>query len=155
MNFITQYNLSQFSDGNCQTSKCNHCPAPSFSDSRGMLEIFISLIPTRRAEKSLFCTGNAEWMKSVSCLLWNWLYLFDERLFAGDCVCLIWIFVAYCQHQQQVVTAVERAKQVTMTELNAIVGVSKVAKYLGKIFRGFFSIAKSDSRDSIVRPLVC
>lgn len=28
------------------------------------------------------------------------------------------------QHQQQVVTAVERAKQVTMTELNAIVGVS-------------------------------
>ena len=28
------------------------------------------------------------------------------------------------QHQQQVVTAVERAKQVTMTELNAIVGVN-------------------------------
>jgi hypothetical protein len=28
------------------------------------------------------------------------------------------------QHQQQVVTAVERAKQVSMTELNAIIGVS-------------------------------
>jgi hypothetical protein len=28
------------------------------------------------------------------------------------------------QHQQQVATAVERAKQVTMTELNAIIGVS-------------------------------
>ena len=32
--------------------------------------------------------------------------------------------MASFQHQQQVVTAVERAKQVTMTELNAIVGVS-------------------------------
>ena len=28
------------------------------------------------------------------------------------------------QHQQQVVAAVERAKQVTMQELNAIIGVS-------------------------------
>ena len=27
------------------------------------------------------------------------------------------------QHQQQVVTAVERAKQVTMSELNSIIGV--------------------------------
>lgn len=30
----------------------------------------------------------------------------------------------YFQHQQQVAAAVERAKQVTMTELNAIIGVS-------------------------------
>ena len=30
------------------------------------------------------------------------------------------------QHQQQVAAAVERAKQVTMTELNAIIGVSLV-----------------------------
>lgn len=28
------------------------------------------------------------------------------------------------EHQQQVATAVERAKQVTMSELNAIIGVS-------------------------------
>jgi len=28
------------------------------------------------------------------------------------------------EHQQQVVTAVERAKQVTMSELNSIIGVS-------------------------------
>jgi hypothetical protein len=28
------------------------------------------------------------------------------------------------QHQQQVVSAVERAKQVTMSELNSIIGVS-------------------------------
>lgn len=28
------------------------------------------------------------------------------------------------EHQQQVASAVERAKQVTMTELNAIIGVS-------------------------------
>ena len=28
------------------------------------------------------------------------------------------------QHQQQVLTAVERAKQVSMSELNAIIGVS-------------------------------
>lgn len=33
-------------------------------------------------------------------------------------------FFFYFQHQQQVATAVERAKQVTMTELNAIIGVS-------------------------------
>ena len=32
------------------------------------------------------------------------------------CVCVL-------QHQQQVAQAVERAKQVTMTELNAIIGV--------------------------------
>ena len=29
------------------------------------------------------------------------------------------------QHQQQVLTAVERAKQVSMSELNAIIGVSE------------------------------
>lgn len=28
------------------------------------------------------------------------------------------------EHQQQVATAIDRAKQVTMTELNAIIGVS-------------------------------
>ena len=32
----------------------------------------------------------------------------------------MWI---YLKHQQQVAAAVERAKQVTMTELNAIIGV--------------------------------
>lgn len=35
----------------------------------------------------------------------------------------------YVQHQQQVATAVERAKQVTMTELNAIIGVSSLSIY--------------------------
>ena len=36
------------------------------------------------------------------------------------CVCVcVW------QHQQQVAAAVERAKQVTMQELNAIIGVSE------------------------------
>lgn len=33
------------------------------------------------------------------------------------------MFILLLQHQQQVATAVERAKQVTMTELNAIIGV--------------------------------
>ncbi len=33
-------------------------------------------------------------------------------------------FSLFLQHQQQVAAAVERAKQVTMTELNAIIGVS-------------------------------
>jgi groucho len=28
------------------------------------------------------------------------------------------------EHQQQVLTAVERAKQITMSELNAVIGVS-------------------------------
>ena len=32
-------------------------------------------------------------------------------------------YVSILQHQQQVAAAVERAKQVTMTELNAIIGV--------------------------------
>lgn len=32
-------------------------------------------------------------------------------------------FISF-QHQQQVLTAVERAKQVSMSELNAIIGVS-------------------------------
>lgn len=32
------------------------------------------------------------------------------------------------QHQQQVLQAVERAKQVTMAELNSIVGVSRAAR---------------------------
>lgn len=51
------------------------------------------------------------------------------------------LFLFY-QHQQQVAAAVERAKQVTMSELNAIVGVSKffcygTLKYIS-IFVGFF-----------------
>jgi len=33
------------------------------------------------------------------------------------------VFWICCQHQQQVAAAVERAKQVTMQELNAIIGV--------------------------------
>lgn len=39
------------------------------------------------------------------------------------CVCLLTCCVCVLQHQQQVAQAVERAKQVTMTELNAIIGV--------------------------------
>jgi hypothetical protein len=34
------------------------------------------------------------------------------------------IIILSLQHQQQVAAAVERAKQVTMSELNAIIGVS-------------------------------
>lgn len=30
------------------------------------------------------------------------------------------------EHQQQVLTAVERAKQITMSELNAVIGVSMI-----------------------------
>lgn len=33
------------------------------------------------------------------------------------------------EHQQQVASAVERAKQVTMSELNAIIGVSYLNQY--------------------------
>lgn len=33
------------------------------------------------------------------------------------------------EHQQQVASAVERAKQVTMTELNAIIGVSLILSH--------------------------
>ena len=43
-------------------------------------------------------------------------------------LCVLNLLVSYVpllfQHQQQVAAAVERAKQVTMTELNAIIGVS-------------------------------
>ena len=43
------------------------------------------------------------------------------------------------EHQQQVLTAVERAKQITMSELNAVIGVMtfnilKLIKLLNKIF---------------------
>ena len=38
------------------------------------------------------------------------------------------------QHQQQVATAVERAKQVTMQELNAIIGVSGKYVYVFMFF---------------------
>ena len=40
------------------------------------------------------------------------------------------------QHQQQVVTAVERAKQVSMSELNAIIGVS-YERLFGLVFLSF------------------
>ena len=40
-------------------------------------------------------------------------------------ITIIYMFaISSFQHQQQVVTAVERAKQVSMSELNAIIGVS-------------------------------
>ncbi|PIK41086.1 hypothetical protein BSL78_22073, partial [Apostichopus japonicus] len=38
------------------------------------------------------------------------------------------------EHQQSVVGAVERAKQVTMTELNAIIGVGKIFFFLVPCF---------------------
>ena len=38
------------------------------------------------------------------------------------------IFADSFQHQQQVLTAVERAKQVSMSELNAIIGVSATSQ---------------------------
>lgn len=54
--------------------------------------------------------------KKPACLLTVFLW----RLMCM-CVCVYNLCV---QHQQQVVQAVERAKQVTMAELNAIIGVS-------------------------------
>ncbi len=47
-----------------------------------------------------------------------------------------WSFDFY-QHQQQVASAVERAKQVTMTELNAVIGVNISVPFL---FIHFFSL---------------
>ena len=38
------------------------------------------------------------------------------------------VFADSFQHQQQVLTAVERAKQVSMSELNAIIGVSATSQ---------------------------
>jgi hypothetical protein len=53
------------------------------------------------------------------------------------------------QHQQQVATAVERAKQVTMTELNAIIGVSTLchfrAGYVRVVLRLVFFASRSIS----------
>ena len=42
----------------------------------------------------------------------------------GNGLCQWVLFLCDWQHQQQVAAAVERAKQVTMQELNAIIGVS-------------------------------
>lgn len=64
------------------------------------------------------------------------------------------------QHQSQVLTAVERAKQVTMTELNAIIGVSKtffiilcwfidftiLQKYFDGVVIGQYSTNKPDGK---------
>ena len=44
-------------------------------------------------------------------------------IFSGVSVCQYVYIGFYVQHQQQVAAAVERAKQVTMQELNAIIGV--------------------------------
>ena len=48
----------------------------------------------------------------------------DESTCIDDVSILGYCKVFNLQHQQQVAAAVERAKQVTMTELNAIIGVS-------------------------------
>lgn len=45
------------------------------------------------------------------------------------------------EHQQQVASAVERAKQVTMTELNAIIGVSATETMSGRLLRKSLIIA--------------
>ena len=42
--------------------------------------------------------------------------------------CITYVAMLF-QHQQQVATAVDRAKQVTMTELNAIIGVSELINH--------------------------
>jgi len=61
--------------------------------------------PDRRTDIVVVMVGDNYW-------LWWW------RVYVCVCVC-VW------QHQQQVAAAVERAKQVTMQELNAIIGVSE------------------------------
>lgn len=49
------------------------------------------------------------------------------------------------EHQQQVASTVERAKQITVTELNNIVGVSiQVTSNVQTIFRVFFKFSKSN-----------
>ena len=45
-----------------------------------------------------------------------------------------WLINSHFQHQQQVATAVERAKQVTMTELNAIIGVRVIPIFWWIVF---------------------
>lgn len=44
------------------------------------------------------------------------------------------------EHQQQVATAVDRAKQVTMTELNAIIGVCIYSKLFYLFYFCFFFV---------------
>ena len=44
---------------------------------------------------------------------------------------VVTVFSICSQHQQQVAAAVERAKQVTMQELNAIIGVSTSTLWQG------------------------
>ena len=53
-------------------------------------------------------------------------FLSQEVRLTEEFVCLIYVInnrFLLLQHQQQVASAVERAKQVTMTELNAVIGV--------------------------------
>ena len=64
--------------------------------------------------------------KRLNAIIAQLLPFLSQEVDTCACVTMItyWCFPA--QHQQQVVTAVERAKQVTMTELNAIVGVGSI-----------------------------
>lgn len=66
-----------------------------------------------------------EFCKDVVCnnykILFISLFSPSQLLFQFQFVCFLFLCVS--QHQQQVVQAVERAKQVTMAELNAIIGV--------------------------------
>ena len=51
---------------------------------------------------------------------------FNEKLTIDFCLFdfIRVVYAGHPQHQQQVAQAVDRAKQVTMTELNAVIGVN-------------------------------
>jgi hypothetical protein len=58
------------------------------------------------------------------------------------------------EHQQQVATAVERAKQVTMTELNAIIGVCNNYFLRNLFYSTFYRLPFSLSMPTM-RLLIC
>lgn len=89
-------------DGNCEAFERHHRTNNAFSLARG------------------------EWFRRwffhfINMFIKRVWYIISYRIHPHRVI--MYLFYVLLQHQQQVATAVERAKQVTMTELNAIIGV--------------------------------
>lgn len=67
-----------------------------------------------------------KFLKNAYCLYYYYIVMLFQTEIAKRLNAIIAQILPFLsqEHQQQVATAVERAKQVTMTELNAVIGVS-------------------------------
>ena len=126
-------------DGNSQAVECHHRSSSTFLITRGKLSyfylfifllLFMIWIKTKKSAWSGTARtrlhAHANVISTENCCLIASLF-FSLLFFCCCCSCYASTRLAYIwrsQHQQQVASAVERAKQVTMTELNAVIGVN-------------------------------